>query len=318
MRMAQAGEPAASDRYAQRIAARIDQIYRTKSVAGEDGAIHSIVPVAVAPERGQFLLEVCRAQGAVSTLEIGMAWGLSTLFIFQALMESGTTMPHHVVMDPFQPTVYHNAALHTLRELGLGDAVEFYPEPSGLVLPRLIAQGRRFDLAFIDGDHRFDGVFIDLFYVDQLLKPGGVAVFDDMGWDGVYLACRFAETNYGYKNIAELADPRKRSKSDGSHRPLIRAYRKPDEAVERDQPHFVPFFEDFVPNRFGERLAASTLRYQGLIALRDGRREEARRFFRQAMRVDPLHLKTYLRLLRTYLPRSLVRATTGRTRANGG
>jgi predicted O-methyltransferase YrrM len=311
--MAQAAE---GNQAAQRVAACIERIYETKSVTGEDGAAHSIVPVAVPPERGRFLLEVCRAHGAVSTLEIGMAWGLSTLFIFQALLESGVSAPHHVVMDPFQPTVYHNAALRTLRELGLDRSVEFYPEPSGLVLPRLAAQERRFDLAFIDGDHRFDGVFVDLFYVDQLLKPGGVAVFDDMGWDGVFLACRFAETNYGYESIAELADPRAKGKSGGNGRPLIRAYRKPQQPVEREQPHFVPFFDNFVSNQFGERLAASTLRYQGLIALREGRREEARRCFRQALRIDPLHLKTYFRLLRTFLPASLVRATTGRTRAS--
>ena len=88
--------------------------------------------------------------------------------------------------------------------------MEFYPQFSGLVLPKLVSEGRQFDFAFIDGDHHFDGVFVDLFYVDQLLKPGGVVVFDDISWDGVYLACRFAQTNYGYETIAELAKPAKR------------------------------------------------------------------------------------------------------------
>jgi predicted O-methyltransferase YrrM len=272
------------------------------------------MPVAVPPERGRFLLEVCRAQRPTLTLEIGMAWGLSTLHIFQALAESTIEAPHHVLMDPYQPTVYHNAALRMLDQLGLRDSVEFYPEPSGLVLPRLAAAGRQFDFAFIDGDHRFDGVFIDLFYVDQLLKPGGIAVFDDMSWDGVYLAGRFAETNYGYATVAELAAPAAREKT-GPQRPLIRAYRKPAHPVERDQPHFVPFFEDFAANRFGDRYRASTLRYQGLIALREGRRAEARRCFRAALRIDPAHVKTYFRMLRTFLPAALVRATTGSTRA---
>ncbi len=298
-----------NERAAQLIAARIEQIYAGESVAGEDSVSYSIVPEAVPRERGRFLLEACRAHGGANTLEIGMAWGLSTLHIFQALADKEVTAPHHVIMDPFQASVYHNAALRTLNELGLDPYVEFYPEPSGLVLPRLVDEGRLFDFAFVDADHRFDGVFIDMFYVDQLLKPGAVAVFDDTNWDGVFLACRFAETNYGYEALAELANPGKRSS-----RPLIRAYRKPNLVVERSQNHFVPFFHNFVSNQFGDRLTASTLRFQGLIALREGKRAQARRYFLQALRFEPMHLKSYFRILRTFLPQALIRATSGNTR----
>ena len=140
--MAQAAEPAADYGLAQRIRARIEEIYAAKSVKGEGDLSYSIMPVAVPPERGNFLLDVCRAERAASTLEVGMAWGLSTLHIFQALVENGAAAPHHVIMDPFQAAVYHNAALRTLRELGLESSVEFYPEPSGLVLPRLVSAGR--------------------------------------------------------------------------------------------------------------------------------------------------------------------------------
>ena len=30
-----------------------------------------------------------------------------------------------------------------------------------MVLPRLLGEERRFDLALVDGNHRFDGVFLD-------------------------------------------------------------------------------------------------------------------------------------------------------------
>ncbi|HEY2105905.1 MAG TPA: class I SAM-dependent methyltransferase, partial [Candidatus Binataceae bacterium] len=214
----------------------------------------------------------------------------------------------------FQHSLYHNAALRELRDLGLERNVEFYPQPSGLVLPRLVGEGRQFDFAFIDGDHRFDAVMVDLFYADQLLRPGGVVVFDDMSWDGVYLACRFAQTNYGYETIGELTRPGDGSGAAG--RPLMRACRKPMQPIEREEPHFVSFFDDFTSNQFGPRLAASTLRFEGLIALREGRRAQARRCFRQALRIDRWHVKTYLRLIRTYLPAALIRATTGRTKAS--
>jgi len=293
----------------ERIRAGIEHAYATKSTLGEDGVTYSIMPAALPPERGRFLLEVCRAQRPTDTLEVGMAWGMSTLHIFQALAENDVK-PHHVIMDPCQSSVFHNAAWRSLRELGLERGVEFYAEPSGLVLPRLVSEHRQLDFAFIDGDHRFDAVMVDLYYVDQLLKPGGIVVFDDMSWDGVYLASRFAQTNYGYEIVAQLDPPG--GKNGASARPLIAAYRKPMQPVERSVVDMVPFFEGFAPNQLGRRLTASTLRHQGLISLHEGRRVEARRCFLDALRADPSHVKTYFRLIRTYLPAALIRATSGR------
>ena len=66
---------------------RIEQVYAQQSVLGEDGASHSVLPIAVTPERGAFIADLCRAERPSATLEIGMAWGLSTLHILAALAE---------------------------------------------------------------------------------------------------------------------------------------------------------------------------------------------------------------------------------------
>jgi glycosyltransferase involved in cell wall biosynthesis len=57
----------------------------------------------------------------------------------------------------------------------------------------------------------------------------------------------------------------------------------------------------------------STLGYMGLIAMREGDRGSARRAFLYALRIDPLHLKTYLRLIRTFLPPVIARMLSGST-----
>jgi hypothetical protein len=51
--------------------------------------------------------------------------------------------------------------------------VEFHSEESQIALPRFLTERRSFDLAFVDGDHRFDGVFVDLCYLGRLLRSGG-------------------------------------------------------------------------------------------------------------------------------------------------
>src|SRR5207248_1052002 len=57
---------------------------------------------------------------------------------------------------------------------------DVHEEESQLVLPRMVAEGRSFDFAFVDGNHRFDRVFLDLAYVGRLLHPGAVVFVDDL------------------------------------------------------------------------------------------------------------------------------------------
>ncbi len=65
-----------------------------------------------------------------------------------------------------------------------------------------------------------------------------------------------------------------------------------------------------------ERAPRSILGYIGLTALAAGDRAQARRAFACALRFDPLRVKNYLRLARTFLPAALVRRLSGRSRNN--
>jgi predicted O-methyltransferase YrrM len=295
---------------AQRIANRIDEIYARRVVLGDDGRPYDIGLTSVSRRRGEFVAGLVRTERPRATLEVGMAWGLSTLFILQVLFENGDEFRPHVVIDPFQSASYHNAALRSINELGLADKVEFIGEPSELALPQLVQQKRRFDLAFIDGAHLFDYVFTDLRFVHLMLKPGGLVIFDDANWDPVHLACRFAETNYGYQPVADdrgqQTHRRKRLfRPEDRRRPSVRAYRKPMQPLERAQGHLAPFFDDF---RAKTQVHGGELRHKGLMALAAGDRIAARRNFRLALSQDPTHFKTYFRLIRTYLPLNIARA----------
>lgn len=64
----------------------------------------------------------------------------------------------------------------------LGSRVEKYKSRSGPALERLSLERRRFDLAYIDGGHRSDEVLADPLGVWELLRPGGVVIWDDYEW----------------------------------------------------------------------------------------------------------------------------------------
>lgn len=230
----------------------LDAVFAQQSVVGDNGANH-IYPYSPTPERGRVITELCRAVRPAATLEVGMAWGVSTLLILEGLIKSGAHFVPHVVIDPFQSSLFHDAATLALGKLGVEELVEFYDQPSELVLPHLLAQGRRFDFAFIDGDHRFDAAFTDFRFIHLLLARGGVILFDDTWLDSVHLTVRYAETNLGYREVeVPCAVPVYRS------RPMLRAIEKPAEDVKRDglwtEP-LEPFFTDLVPG--GSKNSAS-------------------------------------------------------------
>ena len=304
---------------AAQIRAQIEKLYREGIVYGDDGFSKSLYPTSVTPGRGKFLGDLVRRLKPAATIEVGMGWGLSTLHMLEAMVENGGLRQPHIIMDPFQAKTFHNGARRVIREAGAEGLVEFHQEPSEIFLPKLVEQGRKFDFAFIDGDHRFDGAFVDVVFIHKLLEPGGVMAVDDTELDAVHLACEFAITNWGYTYEGGHSD--RESTGPGRHRyrnarprAQVGAYRKPLAEAERNQLHFNSFVDDFSPYIRIDRLASNKLAHEGLVALRNGDPEAARRAFREALRRDPTHAKNLFRYIRTYLPPGLARAFTGRTK----
>lgn len=180
---------------AQELGAFLDRAYATGAVRDASGAGVEILPHSVSRFAGEALRDFAMDEEAKRTIEVGLALGISALFMCQAVRER--RHGRHVAIDPFQEKSWNGAGLRTLRDAGVEELVEVIEEESQLALPRLLAEGREFDLAFIDGDHRFEGVFLDLYYMTRLVKPGGVVVVDDMWMPAVRLAVAYAERNLG-------------------------------------------------------------------------------------------------------------------------
>jgi predicted O-methyltransferase YrrM len=172
----------------------LDHAYQDGNVLDRVGRPAALVPHSIEREQGDALRELAMAEGAERTIEVGLALGMSALFLCQAVVPRGG---RHVAIDPFQTESWNGAGLRTLREAGVEEHVEVIEEESQLALPRLVAEGREYDLAFIDGDHRFEGVFLDLYFMTRLVRPGGLVVVDDMWMPAVRTAVAYVEKNLG-------------------------------------------------------------------------------------------------------------------------
>ena len=177
----------------------VDGIYARGSVADDDGKAVALRPHSIERAQGEALRDLAIAEGAERTIEVGLALGMSALFLCQAVLQRGG---RHVAIDPFQAESWNGAGMRTLREAGVEELVEVIEEESQLALPRLVAEGREFDLAFVDGDHRFEGVFLDLYFMTRLVRPGGLIVVDDMWMPAVRTAVA-----YVVRNLAANLEP---------------------------------------------------------------------------------------------------------------
>ena len=157
----------------------------------------NVAPIAIGPAEGAALRDWVRREGALRTLETGLGYAVSTLFICEGLLANGS-VDRHVAMDPHLLRGHAGEGLEALERAGVGGLVEFYGEGSEVVLPGLLAEGRRFDLAFVDGNHRFEGVFLDLVYCGRLLEPGAVVFVDDLQLPAVRRAVSFCVSNLGW------------------------------------------------------------------------------------------------------------------------
>jgi len=203
------------DSVLRRVRGVIERLVRDGTVvARSDGTLHNIFPVAVYAAEGEALREWVLREGATQTIEIGLGYGISALHVCEGLLGNDDPTARHVALDPYQATRFANCGLQFLEEAGIAQMVEHHAEESQIALPRFLGEARRFHLAFVDGNHRFDGVFLDLVFLGRLVRAGGIVFVDDYQLPAVARAVSFCVTNLGW-TLEEV------SAADGLHRWVV-------------------------------------------------------------------------------------------------
>lgn len=180
--------------------------------------------VSIPHDDGDALRDLLVADGSRSVIEVGLAYGSSALAIGEALLvQPGPS--EHLIVDAYQH-LFHDAGIETIDDAGLGGRCTLLRERSQLALPQLLTAGVVADAAFVDGSHAFHNVFVDLYFLRELVRPGGLIILDDCDWPSVATAVRYFEVNTAWKEQP-------------FHRPTrLRAVRLPDP---REEPSFESF-----------------------------------------------------------------------------
>lgn len=108
-------------------------------------------------------------------LEVGSFEGRSACWFLEAFPHS-----HLTCVDPFYDDVYEQRFEHNIRRAGGQARVTRCKGRSEAILPTLAPES--YDLIYIDGSHKAVHVLFDALMGLELLRPGGVMVFDDYLW----------------------------------------------------------------------------------------------------------------------------------------
>jgi predicted O-methyltransferase YrrM len=174
------------------------------------------------------LRDLLLAEQPGTVIEIGLAYGSSALAIAEALAAGGSGESRHVIVDAYQEH-FHGSGWAAITGTGLADGLcSLIQERSQIALPRLLAGGFVADTAFVDGSHIFHNVFTDLFYLRELVRPGGLIILDDCHHLSVAAAVSYFQVNTGWEP-EPIASPTR-----------LRAFRLPSLRTE-------PSFTDFRP-----------------------------------------------------------------------
>lgn len=139
---------------------------------------HELAHMQIAPEQGQLMALLVEILGAVRGIEIGTYTGYSALWLASALPKEGRLVccdlreDWTAVGEPFW------------KEAGVRDRIDLRIGAAQDTLEGLLKGGATggFDFAFVDADKES---YLDYYeYCLELLRPGGLILFDNTLWNG--------------------------------------------------------------------------------------------------------------------------------------
>lgn len=175
---------------------------QSRDVNGKPLKVHSEISASFAEALYQTVLD----NQPSLVLEVGMAFGVSTLAILTALRKLGRG-GRLISVDPNQSTHWKKGGMSNVARAELQSHHQLIEEPDFMALPRLLGSGCKPQLAYIDGWHTFDYTLLDFFFIDKMLPVNGVLGFNDCAYPAVHKAINFVLTHRRYQEVSVGLEP---------------------------------------------------------------------------------------------------------------
>nr|S5DQS6.1 RecName: Full=Cation-dependent phenylpropanoid and flavonoid 8-O-methyltransferase 1; Short=ObPFOMT-1; AltName: Full=Pilosin 8-O-methyltransferase [Ocimum basilicum]AGQ21571.1 cation-dependent phenylpropanoid and flavonoid O-methyltransferase [Ocimum basilicum] len=160
---------------------------------------HPRAVMGTAPETGQFMALLLKTINAKKTLEIGVFTGYSLLLTALAIPHDGKITAIDINRDTYE------IGLPIIEKAGVKHKIDFIESKALPALDHLLKDGENkesFDFVFVDADKVNYANYHER--VLELLRPGGIVVYDNTLWGGTVAMAPdlVAESKLQYRNAA--------------------------------------------------------------------------------------------------------------------
>ncbi len=179
----------------------LEKIFATKTIEGPGGKVAEMHS-NTSREQGLFLQQIFDKIKPRKSIEVGFAYGISSMFILEKHREAGNDPKCHLIIEPFP---WGGVAEYNIEKEKLTEFADIRYDLSDKILPGLYLQNHRIQFAYIDTTKVFDTVLQDFYFIDKMLDVNGVVIFDDCGagCPGVQRVARFVNSLPHYKLYAK-------------------------------------------------------------------------------------------------------------------
>lgn len=142
----------------------------------------------------QVLSDLVREMKPKLVVEVGMANGVSSRAILSSIGDGKL-----ISVDPNQSTHWKSNGLKAIAEFASNH--QLIEKPDYVALPELLSSGTSIDVAYVDGWHTFDYVLMDFFYIDKMLRVGGIVGFNDCDMPAINKVLNFVTRHRKYVEV---------------------------------------------------------------------------------------------------------------------
>jgi predicted O-methyltransferase YrrM len=136
------------------------------------------------PAQAAFIRDLVTQHSLDNLLELGTLHGKGTAYM--AIIQEERGRGHVTTLDRARSADISPNAEEVISALGMEHRVTIRRAERSFThtLMQMLEEKPRpkFDFAYIDGAHTWDGTGFSFYLVDLLLRPGGWVIFDDLDW----------------------------------------------------------------------------------------------------------------------------------------
>ena len=138
-------------------------------------------------------------------LEIGMGYGISSIYILLALQKNPNNEKKLVSIDLLESTQWKNFGIKILKFFNMIKYHKLIENIHYIELPKIVANKENYEFIYINSWYSFENMIIILFYCSKILQKDGIIIINEIYQPGIYKCIKYIDNNY--KHFKRINSP---------------------------------------------------------------------------------------------------------------